>query len=139
MALTVVTTLVLAATAVGRTGGDSSLQGTWKMTSIVLGGKEIPVPEGKGFSIKFAAGGKVTVDTGGKVEEGTYKVDDTKKPRHLDLTMKKGDKQETMKAIYEINGKDLKIAFPGNFKEDSPRPTAFDEQAAVMQFKRDGK
>jgi uncharacterized protein (TIGR03067 family) len=135
MAMAVVAALMLTATAVGWRG-DASIQGTWKMTAVNFGGKEIPVPEGKGITVKFAAGGKVSVDEGsGKLQEGTYKVDDTKKPRQLDLNIKKGDKDEKTEAIYEITGDMLKVGFAA---DKGSRPTSFDgAQTGVLIFKRD--
>ena len=125
MAMAVVTALSLTAASVGSAAGDKKgIEGTWKLTSVNFGGKDEPVPEGKGVTLKFM-GGKVTADEGGgKIEEGTYKVDDTKKPKTLDMIMKKGGKDETVLAIYEVSGDTLKVGFA-----DQPKAGAVPRRA----------
>jgi uncharacterized protein (TIGR03067 family) len=147
MAMAVVTGVLLAGSSVGSAAGDKkgSIQGTWKALKKTFGGKDELVPEGKSITVTFGAGGKFTVNDEGKIEEGSYKVDDSKKPRHLDVTMKKGEKVETMPAIYEVTGDNLKICIMGGAKkadDKTPlmRPTSFEaEGAMILYLKRDGK
>jgi uncharacterized protein (TIGR03067 family) len=144
MAMAVVTALSLLGASVGSAAGDKKgIEGTWKLTSAKFGGKEEAVPEGKGVTLKFMAGGKMTADEGGgKTDVGTYKVDDTKKPKTLDLTMKKDGKQDTVLAIYEVAGDTLKIGFPDDPKAGGgapPRPASFDGATGVLTFKRAAK
>jgi uncharacterized protein (TIGR03067 family) len=114
------------------------LEGTWDLVSMEFMGMKHDVPKGKEMSLTFK-GGKVTKkEAGKKDEDGTYKLDNTKKPKEIDLTTPKDGKPnetEMMKAIYLIDGDTLKFAFGG--PPGSPRPTAFDaKEIAIMTFKR---
>src|SRR5690242_12093673 len=89
------TTLALTIGAVcwaGNAEDQKKLQGTWELTSVAFGGKEIPGgTKDKKVSVIFA-GDKLTFKEGDKAEEGTYKIDATKKPKHIDLTKGKDGK-----------------------------------------------
>jgi uncharacterized protein (TIGR03067 family) len=144
MAMAVVTGLLLVGSSTGTAAGGKkgSIEGTWKAIKKAYGGKDEVVPDGKTITVTFAAG-KMTVNDSGKIEEGTYKVDDSKKPRHVDLTMKKGEKTETMPGIYEVIDDTLKVCiFGGPKKTDDKlmRPMSFEaEGAMVLYLKRDSK
>jgi uncharacterized protein (TIGR03067 family) len=62
-------------------------------------------------------------------DTGTFTIDPTKKPKHIDITAKGLNNGMTVKAIYELNGDQLKICMdptsqdrPKEFKskENSP-------------------
>jgi uncharacterized protein (TIGR03067 family) len=137
MAMAMVTALVLASTTITlAAGGSAALEGTWKMTGVSVKGMEIPIPEGKGPTFKFTKDGKVTVDGGGgKMEEGTYKIVEK---TGIDLTIKKGDKSETIMAIFEVSKDTLKLGVAGFGPDASklPRPKAFDADTTVLTFKK---
>jgi uncharacterized protein (TIGR03067 family) len=142
MVLAVVAAAVLATSTVGQAGGDkNSIMGSWELKSMSFGGMDIPVQAGKSLTVTFGAGGKMTADDSGKKEEGTYKVEDSKKPRQIDVTTKKEGKEESMKGIYEITGDTLKIAFSFNKGGGAAaRPDAFDaKDALIMTFKKASK
>jgi uncharacterized protein (TIGR03067 family) len=115
------------------------LEGTWELVSYEVNGKVTPAPEGKGMTLTFKDGKVTKKAKDEKDEEGTYKIDDTKKPAEIDMTTpKKGkpDEKETMKGIFMIDGDTLKIGFTAK-GPDAPRPTAFDgKETGIMNFKR---
>ncbi len=95
-------------------GGDTKkdkekLQGTWNVTAMSFGDKKQDIPEGT-LTVIFA-GDKMTVKSPKGDEEGTYKLDTSKKPMTIDTTMKKGGKEETSRGIYELQGDTLKLGF----------------------------
>ena len=100
---------------------QDGLQGVWKMVSLEVSGKKMDASELAGMRLIFK-GDKVTVITGGSsgTEEGTFKLDPTKKLRQLDITLL----GQTMQAIYQLDGDKLTIcgSEPG---QEKGRPTAF--------------
>jgi uncharacterized protein (TIGR03067 family) len=115
-------------------GGDAKdpLKGTWSATEVEFKGRKKPFPEGA-YSLTFAAGNKLNVKGGKKDEEGTYKVDASKKPGHLDITTKKGDKDETVQLIYEVKGDTLKLGFPMGGPA-AGRPKDFTAEDTVVMY-----
>ncbi len=102
---------------------QKQLQGKWIMTSAVIDGNKLQI---KG-SVVFE-GDKYSYNSGDDEKgSGTFKLDTSKKPRHLDSIPSDGPAQgATVEQIYEIDGDKLKIcmALPG-----TPRPTAFKSEA----------
>ncbi len=82
------------------------LQGTWRVLALEVDGKAQP-PEKSPKEI-IIAGNKVT----GIGPEMTMRLDPTKKPKWVDLAFKKMDKVYPIRAIYEIEGNNLKICMP---------------------------
>jgi uncharacterized protein (TIGR03067 family) len=83
-------------------GGDAkkaeaALQGTWTGSH-----------EDKKVEVKFD-GGKFVVKLGDAVYKGTFKVDAAKKPGHIDMSVKEGEKYVGMVAlgIYKLEGAKL--------------------------------
>jgi uncharacterized protein (TIGR03067 family) len=115
------------------------LQGTWVATSIDFMGKTLPVPEGKELSFTFD-GDKLKIHDPDKKkdEEGTFKIDEKKDPKEIDLTGPKDDnpkETETLKCLYKLDGDTLKLAI----SEKGPkgdRPTKFDDKSVTMTFKK---
>jgi uncharacterized protein (TIGR03067 family) len=118
-------------------GGDAmkdrdKLQGTWVVKSRLAGGKEVP-PAAKHDKLTFA--GDRWIYTGVPVkEEGTYKLDPTKKPKHIDVFEKGG---RVHKGIYALEGDSLKVGMPAK-GPGGPRPVSFDDKEAdVLTLKRE--
>jgi uncharacterized protein (TIGR03067 family) len=112
-------------------GGESkkdlaALQGTWHATK---GDKKI-VLHFKGD--KFTA----TIDEEGKFK-GTFKIDPSKKPKHIDMTVKEGEKFANMTSvgIYELKGDTLKWCAnePGKDQRPSEFADAEGHLYVVMQ------
>ena len=115
-------------------GGDNkkakaAIQGKWEVTEFEFGGMKKPFPGG-GLAFIFA-GDKVTMKGGPKGDaEGTYKIDASQKPAHIDLALKKGEKEETLRTIYEVTGDAMKLAFPAGGGKD--RPKSFEDKGIVI-------
>jgi uncharacterized protein (TIGR03067 family) len=107
-------------------------QGIWTFESDVAGGKELPADELKGFIITFE-GDKHTVKKGDKViQVGTQKLDPSKSPKAIDVTMIEGPSKGTvMLGIYAIDGDTLKVCFDPHGKK---RPTEFKSAPGSENF-----
>jgi uncharacterized protein (TIGR03067 family) len=136
---------VTAALQAGGQGDKEKIQGTWQLESIKFGDKEISNPGGDATMI--FKDGKVTMK--GKEQEGSYKIDPSKKPKHIDLEGAFGGGKKgagKMPGIYELEGDTLKIAFgmpkiekgaDGGITFTPPeRPTAFGDKLIIMTLKR---
>jgi uncharacterized protein (TIGR03067 family) len=101
--------------------GTMALLGSWKVVKFDSNGKAKDEPigaivtfDGKTMAVKLPGDDK---------EEGSYRLDTTKTPKHLDLTVLKDDKPRMHENIYKIEGKTLIIVFN---ERRQPRPTKFD-------------
>jgi len=113
----------------------SRLQGTWVMVSIEIMGMKIEGPKGQELAFTFD-GDKFIVHEAMHREEGSYKVDETKNPKAIDLVAPMGKMKETIKGIYQLEGDTLKIAFSPEGPNGN-RPTTFDAKVtAIIVFKR---
>jgi uncharacterized protein (TIGR03067 family) len=118
----------------------ASLEGTWDLVSIEFQGQKLELPKEMALSLTFKDGKVTKKETGKKDEEGTFKVDDAKEKKEIDLTTPKKDKpteMETMKGLYQIDGDSLKLYFsqPG-----AARPASYtDKEIGIMVFKRAAK
>ncbi len=107
-------------------------QGTWTFESSESGGKELPAGELKGLILTFE-GDKHTVKKGDEVlQVGTQKLDLSKSPKTIDVTMTEGPNKGTvMLGIYEIDGDTLKVCFD---PEGKKRPTEFKSAPGSENF-----
>lgn len=107
-------------------------QGTWNIESSVTGGQESPRDQLKEFLLIFE-GDKHTLKFGDKVfQVGTQKIDPSKSPKTIDVTMTEGPSKGTvMLGIYEIDGDTLKVCFD---PEGKKRPTEFKSAAGSQNF-----
>ncbi|MCI0455465.1 MAG: TIGR03067 domain-containing protein [Gemmataceae bacterium] len=107
---------------------QQNLQGTWKVVAAEAFGKPVPLPAGN-LMIRFDGDRFIPLLNGKEEkEQGTFTLDPTQKPPHLDLSLK-GDKgMRTDRAVYSLMGDDLKIASmdPNDSKAAASRPTSFD-------------
>ena len=107
-------------------------QGTWTFESSETGGKELPAGELKGFILTFE-GAKHTLKKGDEViQVGTQKLDPSKSPKTIDVTMTEGPSKGTvMLGIYEFDGDTLKVCFDSEGKK---RPTEFKSASGSETF-----
>ena len=107
-------------------------QGTWTFESSETGGKKLPIDELKGLILTFE-GHKHTVKKGDEViQVGTQKLDPSKSPKTIDVTMTEGPSKGTvMLGIYEIDGDVLKVCFDAQGKK---RPTEFKSAPGSENF-----
>lgn len=109
-----------------------ALQGTWLVIS--FNGQD---PSAGGAEMVFLIEKdtyKIAVN-GEKIESGTFKVDDTKKPITFDLDIKEGDDAgKWQPGVIEIKGDVVQIglATPGN----TTRPATFDAAELTAVFKK---
>jgi uncharacterized protein (TIGR03067 family) len=100
------------------------LQGTWKLVSLVVDGKEATKGDIKKEQEMMVEGDKFTSTVDDKHSfKGTFKLDPTKKPKAVDAAVSEGQyKGKTLLGIYEIEGKTLRACYAPPGKE---RPTEF--------------
>jgi len=120
----------------------AKLQGAWVRIYVDVDGKK--TDDGK----KKAGEAVTLVVKGDKFGDDTFKLDPTKKPKQIDLTIvnDKG-KSMTWPGIYELKGDELKVCFPfpfeGKFDKIAIRPTAFGSKRGgndVLEvYKREAK
>src|SRR5262245_13101720 len=110
------------------------LQGEWVATSIEVNGKRAAL-EGTRLEFKGDAVVLRHEDNKGMPDEGTYKTDSKKSPKHLDITIKK----KTLHGIYEVKGEELKVCFETGEKPEN-RPTKFatnpEKEESLLVLKR---
>ena len=105
----------------GGLSDKDKLQGNWIVQSAVKGGEKLPEVITKTVKATFK-GDKIILEFAGESQEGTAKLDATKRPKTIDINV--GDK--TLQGIYEINGPMVKVCLgdPGQ-----GRPTKFESPA----------
>jgi len=136
LSLFAVLTLGLFVFADDKQSGDVAvrLKGAWKAVSEELDGKKAPIVD---FTITFD-GKKFTIQKMRGKSAGTYKIDASKQPAELDLTITEGDVPDAgnvAKCIFELKGDTLRIGLI----EPTPdqRPKSFDaRQVAVLTLRR---
>lgn len=108
-----------------------ALQGTWLASSAEIGGK--PFPDEVRKSIKLTLkDGMYTVTVGKNPDVGTVKLTPSAKPKAMDVTGTEGpNKGKTILAIYELDGKVLKICYDLSGKA---RPKEFKTAEGTLLF-----
>jgi uncharacterized protein (TIGR03067 family) len=97
------------------------LEGAWKAVAIEHLGREL---KGSGITLTFTGHKYAATTVNGVVmEEGTYQIDPSKKPKTMTLSILSGkDKGTTQNALYELQGDTLKICLAQPGKD---RPAGF--------------
>jgi uncharacterized protein (TIGR03067 family) len=130
--LLAVQAVLVALTATALAADDQDLpkfQGSWVITGLTAKGKALPLQPGKKVTLTFDKDGKVVSEGGdqGK-QEGTFKIDSTRKPKYIDIVNDK----ESITGIYTIDGDTLTMAVALSSKQEvddktaRPRPVAFE-------------
>jgi uncharacterized protein (TIGR03067 family) len=109
----------------------TSVNGRWTPDSAVMAGNAFPEEVRKSIQLTLF-NGKYTVKVGDQLDEGTYKVDETKSPKTITIVGSKGpNKGKTILGIYELDNGTLKVcydlsgkAFPTKF-ESKPDSESF--------------
>jgi uncharacterized protein (TIGR03067 family) len=101
------------------------IQGVWQVESIIDDG--MPFPDEIRDTIKFHVNGdKVEIKIGDLSMKGTFTVDESKKPKTVDIKLEGGD---GFAGIYEVNGNKVKFCLAVNDK-DVLRPKEFKSEAS---------
>jgi uncharacterized protein (TIGR03067 family) len=116
---------------------QDDLQAVWVATSMEINGAPAPAKEVE--RTRFTFKGKQVLlrhsKDEGKEEEGTFKADPKKSPKHLDITIK----NKTLHGIYELKGDELTVCYEAGDKADN-RPSQFatnkEEELVLIVFKR---
>jgi uncharacterized protein (TIGR03067 family) len=101
---------------------DKKFEGTWQVTKEVHNGRAIDEDRVSRTTFVFK-GKKYEQKIGDEVvEAGTQDLDPTKSPKHMDVTVSKGDGTEGLKqlAIYEIDGDTIKACFANHGEKERP-------------------
>lgn len=124
--LVLVVALALASTGFGMDaaiGRQSELQGYWNLVSLEINGQALDVDKLEDATL-FVRGERYSFALEDATLELIHKVDSTKSPKTLDMTIVEGEmKGKTYHAIYELENDILKIC--RNIDPDMARPTSF--------------
>lgn len=115
---------------------SKKLQGKWVATSLRHGDTEAPKDEiAKGKVTLSIDGDKFVFVTPKETHKGTFTVDASKSPKHMDLVVSnKDEKKVTILCVYEFDGETLRMA--GSQKT---RPKDFESRLSgsiVVKLKR---
>jgi RNA polymerase sigma factor (sigma-70 family) len=116
------------------------IQGTWQAVSGEVGGKKVK-EELEKLTLEFT-GNRFTLIHDAKMEQGTFRLDPSAKPKAFDLILPgAGGGDDVHKAIYKLEGDRLTICLA---HPPAERPTTFATQAGerwpmLVNFKRVAK
>ena len=117
-----------------------AMEGTWKVESAEAGGQKIESEDVLAIVVKIT-GARYEVRVKDKIDGGTLSLDETKTPKTLDATDTEGDDVgKVVKAIYELTGDTLKVAYTLDGGE-RPKEFATKEGSPVLlvTYKREKK
>jgi len=133
------------------------MDGDWVVTSASWCGRSLPFTAAEKLRMRLVFKGKSFKDKLGRGQdgstEGTYELDRTKSPTHLDLNYTKGEVLAIRKCLFMMEGSKIKIAFSIPFAPGTPeqelkrakemfatRPNSFDsaqgESTLVLVLER---
>lgn len=127
----------LLAVAVIADDDQKAFQGTWTIVGQKKGDSKEPVT---GPTVVFE-GDKYQIKRGDKVlEEGTFKLDGSKSPKQIDVTVTEGvDKGTKLHGIYEIEGDSMRAAVGPTDKDRPARYDGLPEGVRAFVLKREKK
>jgi RNA polymerase sigma-70 factor (ECF subfamily) len=132
--------LLLAADDAAKNDQDK-LQGTWETTAMEVNGQDFAA---NGVKLKFTFKGNMIIMTGENAEEITrdysefrYKLDPSKTPKAIDMTVTKGDRKDSViDGIYEMKGDTLRICTKIDGTGRPAKFTGEGEGTVLMTLKR---
>jgi uncharacterized protein (TIGR03067 family) len=111
----------------------AKLEGTWKLTSMVVGHREITakeMPKDAKFLIK---GNKILYKDNKTSADGIYKIDPQHNPKKIDLTWQTGPlKGRLLQGVYIIT--DGEIALCLEYDRERGRPTKLESKPSRVMF-----
>lgn len=133
--------LTSAALAADEPAGDlKALQGTWNIEAATLAARD-HIDDFAGMKL-VVKGTDYTITLPGNDDKGAIKLDETKSPKHIDLTTQKGGpfKGRNLAGIYKLDGDTVLLCLNS---EKPERPAKFEAPAKtplmLLTFKRDKK
>src|SRR5262249_43166751 len=102
-------------------GDRQKLLGEWELVSLTVGGMENPGVAGNKdeLRVRFTADKVVTFRGGKQLDEMPFKLDETKKPKRMEVGMGVNGAQGS-KCIHQLDGDTLKIAMSPSKMNDPP-------------------
>ena len=118
-------------------GDKEKLHDTWKPVSVEMEGMDVTdklVKIDDGTELITFAGDKMVSKQGPEQKEKAvpFKIDPSKKPKHFDLDL--GDGKVPMRAIYQLDGDELRICFSLSEKQERPAEFATKEASQTMTW-----
>ena len=136
-ALGVATALALAFAAPAQDTGkkdQEALQGTWKVTKMVVNGKAAPDNLVQKITLTVEGDLLTVYLDKSKLEEVQYTLDAGTKPRRMDWTVLSGpDKGQKRLAIYDLQGDQLKLHRLAGSQAAEKRPDNFDGDVMILE------
>lgn len=120
---------------------SKSLQGTWRTTSFRHNGNTIPEENTKTWTLVIKDD-RYVLTIGDNTEEGTFKIDPTKKPKTVDVMPETGgSKGKKRLGIYEVKDDEATLCVAAAGKEDRPTELVSDagSENYLWTFKREKK
>ena len=117
-------------------------QGAWTLVNLEENGEGKEVNKDSDHYIKLKIEGDkflITLKRNNETRdhEATFKLDTSKKPKTIDLTLMGGDQDgKEMKGLYELDGDTLKICIADPEHPDRPTEFKSKEEVRVFTFKR---
>src|SRR5262245_15879304 len=111
--VTMVTVIVGMASLTARAdeSDDKPMQGTWTAVKAELAGTPMPPTFLKSIVLKLESG-KYEVSVGGKLDRGTYTLDQVANPKAMTLRGTEGPNEgKTFLCIYKIDGDTLEVCY----------------------------
>lgn len=122
--------------------GQEALQGTWQPETLNQAGVAAPAEQLKEITFVIKDN-TYTISMGGnEIENGTFKLDSSKKPKTIDFEIQSGnDKGKKQPGIYDLEGDTLKLclAFPGESDRPKELVAKADTKTIYSVFKRQKK
>jgi RNA polymerase sigma factor (sigma-70 family) len=116
-------------------GDTETIQGRWKVAAFEIDGWNEPTEELVGVRI---TANKLFIKYKNGLDESTYRLDESRKPKHIDLAAFPGENKAGAKGIYYPDGDRLVLCFA---PEKNERPTEFKTEpksgAWLMVLQRD--
>jgi uncharacterized protein (TIGR03067 family) len=111
------------------------LEGTWVLAKATWCGRVQPFTEDEKKNIHlFFSAGKFKEQSGADIDEGTYRLESSTSPKHLDLKYTTGNVLAIRRCIFEVEGDDIRIAYSLPFLPGTPEQEI--EEAKKMFAKR---
>ncbi len=116
------------------------LEGVWQMQSFENNGNRLPPEQAKTIKLTIK-GDRYMVDLGERKFEATVKIDPTKKPKTIDVTMEQDGQKAVTHGIYEVTKDTFKICRTMEAGADRPKEFATKEGSgtAMAVYKREKK